>query len=108
MTNPARDLTRAEESQAIALIPDLVERVGRLTALVERLATATTPQPAPALLTVREFAERAGLSECSIRRHISDGTLPSVRMGGAIRIPASALRPASVDDISTLARSARR
>ena len=37
----------------------------------------------PQYLRAREIAERTGLSVRTIRRLIADGTLPSVRIGGA-------------------------
>lgn len=42
-------------------------------------------------LTAAQVAERLGISLRTVRRRIADGTLPSVKVGGAVRIPASAL-----------------
>jgi excisionase family DNA binding protein len=42
-------------------------------------------------LTAAEAGERLGISLRTVRRRIADGTLPAVRIGGAVRIPASAL-----------------
>jgi excisionase family DNA binding protein len=42
-------------------------------------------------LTAAEAAERLGISLRTVRRRIADGTLPAVRIGAAVRIPASAL-----------------
>ncbi len=44
-----------------------------------------------AYLTAAEAAERLGISLRTVRRRIADGSLASVRIGGAVRIPASAL-----------------
>jgi excisionase family DNA binding protein len=42
-------------------------------------------------LTARETAERLGISLRTVRRRIADGSLASIKIGGAVRIPASAL-----------------
>jgi excisionase family DNA binding protein len=47
-----------------------------------------------AYLTARETAERLGISLRTVRRRIADGSLPSIKIGGAVRIPVSALEPA--------------
>lgn len=39
------------------------------------------------LLTVREAAKLLSVSQLTIRRMISDGRLPSVRIGRLVRIP---------------------
>jgi len=88
-----------------AAVQPLAEEIRRLTALVEQQRAPTTP--APTLLTVREFATHAGLSQCTVRRRISDGSLSSTRIGASIRIPVAALRPADPAQIATLARAAR-
>ena len=105
MTNPAPELTRAEEAQAIALIPAMFEELRELRA---ELAALRTPAPEePSLLTVREFSARAGISQCTCRRRVADGTLPHVRLAGSIRIPASSLRPTDPETVARLVREAR-
>jgi excisionase family DNA binding protein len=42
-------------------------------------------------LTAAEAANRLGISLRTVRRRIADGSLSSVRIGGAVRIPVSAL-----------------
>lgn len=54
----------------------------------------------PVYLSATEAAERLGISLRTVRRRIADGSLPSVRIGRAVRIPVAALdlpvaRPAS-------------
>ena len=44
-----------------------------------------------AYLTAREAAERLGISLRTVRRRIADESLASIKIGGAVRIPASAL-----------------
>jgi excisionase family DNA binding protein len=46
----------------------------------------------PAAVTVREAAAALHCSPGTIRRRLVDGTLPMIRFGGSIRIPASAIR----------------
>jgi excisionase family DNA binding protein len=88
-----------------AAVVTLVHQVAELTAAVQALRTPA--QSEPTMLTVREFAARAGLSTCTVRRHIADGTIPHTRVGASIRVPASALRPADPGTVARLAREAR-
>ena len=44
-------------------------------------------------LTAAQAAARLGISLRTVRRRIADGSLPSVKIGGAVRVPASALEP---------------
>ena len=44
-------------------------------------------------LTAAQAAVRLGISLRTVRRRIADGSLPSVKIGGAVRIPVSALEP---------------
>jgi excisionase family DNA binding protein len=45
----------------------------------------------PEYLAAGEVAARLGISLRTVRRRIADGSLPSVRIGRAVRIPATAL-----------------
>src|SRR5450756_740954 len=45
----------------------------------------------PDYLTATEAASRLGISLRTVRRRIADGSLPSARIGHAVRIPAAAL-----------------
>lgn len=45
----------------------------------------------PRGLTVREVAESQGLTESATRRSVNQGLIPSYKVGGARRIPASYL-----------------
>jgi excisionase family DNA binding protein len=45
----------------------------------------------PDYLTAAEAAARLGISLRTVRRRIADGSLPSVRIGRAVRIPATVL-----------------
>ncbi len=44
-------------------------------------------------LTAAQAAACLGISLRTVRRRIADGSLPSVKIGGAVRVPASALEP---------------
>ena len=57
-------------------------------------------------LTARETAERLGISLRTVRRRIADGSLPSLKIGGAVRIPASALELPAAAHIPKAAREA--
>jgi excisionase family DNA binding protein len=57
-------------------------------------------------LTAAEAAVRLGLSLRTVRRRISDGSLPSVRIGRAVRIPAGALELPAAAPASTSTREA--
>lgn len=56
-------------------------------------------------LTAAEAAAHLGVSLRTVRRRIADGTLTSVRIGGAVRVPASALE-LPVEHLPTAAREA--
>lgn len=47
-------------------------------------------------LTASEAADRLGVSLRTVRRRIADGSLPSVKLGGSVRIPEAALNLSTV------------
>lgn len=59
----------------------------------------------PDYLTLDDVAARLGVSVKTARRRVADGTLPAVRIGRLIRVPASALD--SVGRPLTVAKAAR-
>jgi len=87
------------------VVAPLVHQVAELRAVVEALRAPAAPEAA--LLSVRQFAARAGISQCTCRRRVSDGTIAHVRVGGAIRIPAASLHVTSPVTVARLAREAR-
>jgi excisionase family DNA binding protein len=89
------------------LLPAILENQVKLLDRLDRLAAATPAQAEPSMLTVREFAARAGLSQCTVRRRISDGSLSSTRIGASIRIPSATLQPVDPGTVARLAREAR-
>lgn len=48
-------------------------------------------KPCRSYLRVREVAERLGVSERTVRRWISTGKLPSIRIGGTRLVPRNSL-----------------
>ena len=101
-------MTFDDLARLLGMLPAILDRLDTQNALLSRLAAATTPtQPEPALLSVRQYAARAGVSACTVRRRVSDGSLSHIRVGGAIRISSASLRPADTDDIAAAARKAR-
>jgi excisionase family DNA binding protein len=91
----------------LGLLPAILENQVKLLDRLDRLAAATPAQAEPSMLTVREFAARAGLSQCTVRRRISDGSLSSTRIGASIRIPSATLQPVDPGTVARLAREAR-
>jgi len=57
-------------------------------------------------LTAAEAAARLGISLRTVRRRIADGSLPSVRIGRAVRIPVAALELPAARPASAAAREA--
>ena len=55
-------------------------------------------------LTAAQAAARLGLSLRTVRRRIADGSLASVRIGRAVRIPAVALEPPEARPVGAAAR----
>lgn len=100
-------MTLDDLARLLGLIPAILDNQTKLLDRFDRLAAATPAQLEPELLSVRQYAQRAGLSQCTIRRRISDGTLRVLRVGGSIRIPAASLRPTDPATVSRLAREAR-
>ena len=64
------------------------------------------PMGEPDYLTAAEAAARLGISLRTVRRRIADGSLPSVRIGHAVRIPAAALDLPVARPTRTAAREA--
>ena len=48
-------------------------------------------------LTVRQFAQKHGLSESSVRQNVRAGRIPSYKIGGSRRIPDTAVMPEDGD-----------
>ena len=61
----------------------------------------------PIMWSIKEAAERTGLSEATLRRRIKSNDLPSKRVGARILIPADSLRPDRDATVVELAHAAR-
>lgn len=96
-----------------AAVSDLLRMPSELAALRAEVAelraelTAVRRALPPALVSVTVAAERLGVSVVTVRRMVKKGELPSVRVGGSIRVDLAALRPPSESDVAKLAWSAR-
>ena len=60
-------------------------------ALLEYVPDGRASGPVRPALSKCQAAERLNLSLSSINRRIADGTLPSVKIGGSVRIPSEAV-----------------
>jgi hypothetical protein len=99
----AHELTRAEESQAIALIPALVERIEHLTGIIESMASRLPSQ----WLSLREASERMGVDPRTCVAMSERGEIVTRRAGRRVLVDAASLRPADPSTVARLAREAR-
>jgi DNA-directed RNA polymerase specialized sigma24 family protein len=86
----AHELTRAEEAQAIALIPAMFEELRGLRAELAALVASQAPR----LVSPAEAAKALGISIATCRRRIADQTLPSRHIGRRVLVDLSNARPA--------------
>lgn len=63
----------------------------QVDALADRIAERITPRAADRPLTVREAADRLGVSTSTINRRLAPGTIPTVPGLGRSLIPASVI-----------------
>lgn len=63
-------------------------------------------QPAQ-MLSVAQAAERLGISTCTVRRRVADGTLPSKHVGRRVLVPADTIQPVDDAEVARLAAAAR-
>lgn len=96
-----------DESLRAAVADEVAPLVQQVAALTAQVAALRAPAPADELLSVAQAARRAGLSTCTVRRRIHDGSIPCTRVGHSVRVPASALRPTDSATVSRLSREAR-
>ena len=82
----------------------LAAEVRELRAVVE----AMQPEAPPSLVSVAEAARLTGLSGQTLRTYAASGRIPSIRVGRAIRLDVSALRPPSREQVASAAMEARR
>lgn len=89
MTSPAHELTRAQEAEAIALIPAMFEELREVRAELAALRASQSPR----LVSPAEAARLLGVSIATCRRRIKDGTLPSRHVGRRVVCDVAAMRP---------------
>ena len=100
------DALGAALAALLRLPGDVAELRAEVAALRMEVAALRKTVP-PALVDVSTAAERLGLSEATVRRRIKDGSLPSQRVGRAVRIDLATVRPLDADEVARLAHEAR-
>ena len=90
-------IREAVRTELAAALPEMVEGV------VKAVAAAQSTEK----LSVTEWARRNSVSTCTARRKVRDGSLPSVRVGRRVLIPADALPARGAKEIGRLADQAR-
>jgi excisionase family DNA binding protein len=90
---------------AAALAQELPKHIGPLLAEVQALRATAAPQ----MLSIAQAAQRLGVSICSVRRRVADGSIPAQRVGRRLVVPAdaAALRPKDPAELARLAREAQ-
>lgn len=83
------------------------ELAAMLPELVEGVAKAVQAAQCAEKLSVAEWARRNGVSTCTARRKVQDGSLPSVKLGRRVLIPVDALKARGPEDIAKIADQAR-
>jgi excisionase family DNA binding protein len=71
----------------------VVMETTELVALIERAVEKALERASEQGITMQEAAARLNLSLRTIERRVKDGILPSTKIGGAVRIPLSAVLP---------------
>ncbi len=96
------------------MIEETLAAILRVTSALEaemrdvRAEMAQLRRAVPArLVSVRDAVQLLGVSESTVRRLVKRGEIPSQRVGGAIRLDITALRPKSRDEIGVLAQATR-
>jgi hypothetical protein len=99
----AHELTRAEESQAIALIPAMFEELRAQRATIEAMASRLPSQ----WLSLRDAAERMGVDPRTVVSMGERGDIVTRRAGRRVLVDASSLRPVDRTTVQALADAAR-
>jgi excisionase family DNA binding protein len=86
------------------LVISLQDQVESLTVAIRSLERHL---PCP-LVSVHEAAERLGVSVNTVRRRVKSGDIPSTRIGKAVRIDLTKLRPLDDTELQELANRALR
>jgi excisionase family DNA binding protein len=86
------------------LVVVLQDQVEQLTVAIRSLERHL---PAP-LVSVQDAAERLGVSVNTVRRRVKSGDIPCTRIGKAVRIDLTKVRPLDQTEVSELAERALR
>ena len=86
------------------LVVALQDKVATLTVAIRSLERHL---PAP-LVSVHQAAERLGVSVNTVRRRVKSGEMPCTRIGKALRIDLTKVRPLDSEEILELATQAQR
>jgi len=86
------------------LVVILQDQVEQLTVAIRSLERHL---PAP-LVSVHAAAERLGVSVNTVRRRVKSGHIPCTRIGKAVRIDLTKVRPLDQVEVSELAERAQR
>jgi hypothetical protein len=101
MTAAAHELTRAEESQAISLIPAMLEEIRAQRAIIESMSSRL---PSPLVIGERA-AELCGVRDArTVRARFPEAV---IHVGRKILFDTAKLRPTAPADIARLADAAR-
>lgn len=103
---PRRSADENEDkmSRTGELVVILQDQVEQLTVAIRSLERHL---PAP-LVSVQDAAERLGVSVNTVRRRVKSGHIPSTRIGKAVRIDLTKVRPLDQVEVSELAERALR
>jgi hypothetical protein len=86
-----------------AAVRPLVDELRQLRAEIAELRTSKPPH----LVSVADAAAALGISACTVRRRITDGSLVSRRLGGRVLVDLTAAQPRTDLEVARLAREAR-
>jgi excisionase family DNA binding protein len=87
-----------------AAMAPLTDEIRELRAEVAALRAVSPPRYG----TVKDAARILGVSDQTVRRKVDLGEIPSTRVGRAVRVDLTSLRPADSATVTALAMEARR
>jgi excisionase family DNA binding protein len=92
---------------AVAETPARLSRIEQQNAHILKLLESLRSALPPTLVDIATAAERLDVSQATIRRRVADGSLPSVRVGRALRIDLGRVRAIDVDDVASAVGGSR-
>jgi hypothetical protein len=99
----AHELTRAEEAQAIALIPAMFEELRAARAELAEMRASLPPR----FVSLKEAAEVLGVDPRTVSAMAARNEVVTRRCGRRIVVDAVSLRPTDPASVARLAREAR-